>query len=178
MQDIALPRKRAMWKDKFEDKIFCITWIEYQSFPGTTFTNSLTQILPTYFSKCIKLLTLGMIFIWRHVFLLYINWSNWHCQLVVVVSWFFPLQFLIYFCTLLGLCSIINNTFPDKLACWHWKIHSCSVPHLQLQTTIHLENRALTLLEKSKWMRNLTIHLPAPYFSLLPSASYKLYLQF
>ena len=96
-------------------------------------------------------------------------WSNWHCQLVVVVSWFFPLQFLIYFCTLLDLCSIINNTFPDKLACWHWKIHSCSVLHLQLQTTIHLENRALTLLEKkaSGWGTWQYICLPPIFLCFL-----------
>ena len=55
MEDPAHRVKGPSGKIKFGDKIFCITWIEYQSLPRTTFRNSLTGILPTYFSKCIKM---------------------------------------------------------------------------------------------------------------------------
>ena len=89
-------------KIKLGDKIFWITWIEYQSLPRTTFWNSLTGILPTYFSKCIKHeLTLGIIFIFACFASFHLNgaigntsWLVSSADLFSYNSWFIEQQHL------------------------------------------------------------------------------------
>ena len=89
-------------KIKLGDKIFWITWIEYQSLPRTTFRNSLTGILPTYFSKCIKhKLTLGIVFIFACFASFHLNgaigntsWLVSSADLFSYNSWFIEQQHL------------------------------------------------------------------------------------
>ena len=89
-------------KIKLGDKIFWITWIEYQSLPRTTFWNSLTGILPTYFSKCIKhKLTLGIVFIFACFASFHLNgaigntsWLVSSADLFSYNSWFIEQQHL------------------------------------------------------------------------------------